>query len=213
MKRLFYIAWLVFAYCLLTAKSCDDRPQSDEARDQDLIAATRDSIRSSFGSDILSANALRAFESDARIKLSDFSDYMAILTDTSMAAPFRDKAREMVRGLFVSETSVFGVTQLGRQEKKEVQVRELLQPSSAGPFPIKKIESGSVMIGQSLVRTSDSVYAGKLAFSFVPANQKPAKNQPPEAGNGTIGFCVIKHKKIFGKETLVVWDLFLGNRE
>jgi len=213
MRKIFHISALVLLYLLCTAKSCDNQEQADEVRDRNQIKLTRDSIMSTFGSDTLPVASLRAFEGMAVIKLSDFSDYLTILRDTSKAKPFRDKAREMIRGLFISENSIVRISDPDTSGTREVTIKQLLRDGDKGSEPFGKIIIDSIRTKQDLKRNGDSIYVGKLSYSYFYNRHNPAIASNPSPVNGTIEFFLVHHQKIFGKETMMVWDVFLGNIE
>lgn len=213
MRRISQISALILLYLFITAKSCDNQEQDDETRNQTRITLSRDSIKSTFESDSLSTSSLRAFEVTAKIKLSDFSDYLIILNDTSVAERFREKAREMIRELFISENSVLRCTNPDNLGKREIPIKYLLQSGKKAPAMFGKIIPDSIRVKKILQQTDDSISIGELSYSYIPAGQKFTKNLKPEIAGGTIDFLVVKHEKKFGKDTLKIWDVFLGNAE
>jgi len=213
MRKVFQISVLLLLYLLITAKSCDNQEQADDNLDQTRIKLTQDSVRSTFEADTLSPTSLVAFEVMAKIKLSDFSDYLSIIYDTSVAGTFREKAREMIHMLFISENSLLLFTNPDNLTGKEVTVKQLLDSGKKGSFKFGRIIKDSIRITQTTHRISDSAYIGKLSFSYIPGGQKSEESLEEVAANGTIGFLVIKHKKYFGKDALRIWDVFLGNPE
>lgn len=213
MRRFFHISALILLYLVITAKSCDNQEEADEARNQTNITRSQDSIRSTFESDTLSNASLRAFEVMARIKLSDFNDYLIILNDTSVAELFREKAREMIRGLFINENSVLALMGQDNSESREFSVKQLLHPGKGFPVKFGKIITDSIKVRQSLQRAGDAIYTGKLGYAFIPAVQKTTKSRNQEISGGTINFLLAKHDKQFGTDTLKIWDVFLGDAE
>lgn len=213
MRRLLHITVLVFLYLLLTAKSCDNQEQSDEIRDHARLKLARDSIKSIFESDTLSNVSLRAFEGAAIIKLSDFSDYLTILQDTSNAKPFRDKAQDMIRRLFISEKSLIRFSKPDESGRCEFTIEQFLQEVDFFSMPFIKIIPDSVRVKQELKRSGESIYVGKLSYSYTYDQNQPAKSSKTSIGNETIEFFIKHHEKIFGTDTLLVWDIFLGNME
>ena len=210
MRKISYISALVLLYLLVTAKSCDNQEQSDETRNRNRIKLTQDSIRSTFASDTLSDASLRAYEGTAVIRLSDFSDYLAILQDTSNAKPFRDKAREMIYKLFISENSMIRLSKPGESGKRELTIGRFLHDADIGTISFGRIIADSVRVIQGLKRAGDSIYAGKMTCSYT---YNPEKGSAPQQAKGTIDFFIKHQEKIFGTDTLLVWDVFLGNVE
>ena len=174
---------MILLYLLTTAKSCDDQAPSESTREEARLTVIKDSVRATFTTETLSKASLHAFEFAAMNKLSDLGDFQAIVSDTSVALPFREKAREMIRGLFISE---------------EVS------------FPLTGLVTDSIWVQQGLQFDGNSSYSGKLCYSCNPARQIPSNKHDRVTNKGTIDFSVVKHKKVFGTDSLLVWDVFLG---
>ncbi len=185
MKRFFYVPALILLYLLTTAKSCNDREQPDGAHEEARLTIIKDSIRSTFAAETLSVASLHAFEDAAVNKFSDLCDYQAIVHDTSVALPFREKAQEMIRGIFIS--------------------------GQASAVPSWHA-ADSIWVQQPLQRTGNSIYSGKLGYTFNPKGQSTPNNQS-RVTKDSIDFSVIKREKIFGTGSLLIWDVFLGKAE
>jgi hypothetical protein len=213
MRRFLYIPSLILLYLLTTAKSCDRQEQYGTSLDQSRVKNAQDSIKSTFGSDTLSGASLRAFEAAAKNRLTDFSDYLAIHDDTSVAETFREKAREMIRGLFISENSVLRLADPGNPGGRKVSVRQLLASGGGHSEKFGRIITDSVRVTQSLERIGDSMYTGTLSYSYSPAGKERAKARGQALSGGTVDFHLIKHQKHFGTDTLMIWEVFLGNME
>ena len=213
MRRIFYISALGILYFLTTAKSCDNQENIDEERDQARIRITRDSIISTFDSDTLSNTSLRAFEGAAIIKLSDFADYLAILRDTSLAGPFREKAREMILGLFISDRTLIQVSEPNEPGRYKFTVKKFLEDSEAGSLQFGKIIFDSARVKQELMPSGDSIYAGKLSYAYTFLRDDHSAGSDPLPADGTVEFFLKRHTRNFGPDTLILWDVFLGNME
>ena len=210
MRKFFYLSGLIFLYLLLTAKSCDNNEQASDARDQTRIKLTQDSIKSTFESDAMSIASLRAFDLTARLKLSDFSDYLSFLSDSTVAPAFQEKTREMIRRLFISENSVVQFSKPDYQGRKEITIKQLLNFRSGLSKTLEKLPFDSIKVMQSLGKINDSVYVGKLIFPLNYSGQTEKKSQDINLSKGTISFLAIKCEKKFGKERLKIWTVFLG---
>jgi len=213
MRRLLYIPTLILLYLLFTAKSCDNQERADDVSEQKQITLSQDSIRSNFESDTLSNASLRAFEGMGGMKLADLGDYLMILGDTAVAETFREKAREMIRGLFLSENSVVRLTGQENPGIREVSVNTLLNPVKGNPVISGKIIPDSVRVKQPLKWIGKAIYAGTLSFAYIPEDKMNKNGPGPASVSGTVDFLVTRHEKNFGKDTLMIWDVFLGNKE
>jgi hypothetical protein len=151
---------------------------------------------------------LRALETTAKQKLIDFSDFLKIVSDSTLDKTFRHQAEEMAGKLFISE---------------KLNTINLSNPS-AGPniTKIEKFQQGGILkefscsilsdqisIKTPLTYANDSTYIGSLTF-----NQK-CKSSGNSKQKGiftqTIDIYAIKILKSFGKEQLPIWEIFLGN--
>jgi hypothetical protein len=186
MRNTVKIFALILLYFMACGKSCDNGEQFDASREQRKVTAETDSLRSAFGTDTLSASSLRAYMETAKQKFYDYNDYLDIVSDTSKAKPFRDKAQKMISSLFL----------LGTEPSKLTRPISLLNVNMKEPFlPI-----------------NDSVYSGRLDFIFV-APGKPVYSDVITRDSGVIAVFLVRHDKNFGKEKFRVWDVFLGKTE
>ena len=186
MRRTVKIFALILLYFLACGKSCDNEEKFDVRQEQAKVKAETDSLRMVFGTDTLSASSLLAYMETAKQKFYDFNDYLHIVADTSGARPFRDKAREMIRGLFIA----------GAEPTKMI-----------SPFGLD-----SVGLKEAFQRINDSVYEGHLVFSFRTL-QRPDKIVNSSHETCTITVFLVKRDKNFGKGKLRVWNVFLGKME
>ncbi|MEI7724209.1 MAG: hypothetical protein WCK09_03845 [Bacteroidota bacterium] len=185
MKRLLRISSLIVLYCLTTAKSCDS-PGEEKARDQANIIATRDSITSVVSSESLSEETLKAFEESAKQKLSDFSDYASVMTDTTIGQTFRNQAADMIRQLFIADA--------------------LVMPEKSA----ENLVFDSVTVLQPLHRTSANSYAGQLSCIVSTAKKYSTYGKSQSTRVLAVDIHLIKRAAVIGKDTLSSWKIFLG---
>jgi len=186
MRRTVKIFALILLYFLACGKSCDNGEQFDARREQHRITALSDSLRMVFASDTLSANSLTAYMESAKQKFLDYVDYMKIVNDSAAAEPFRSKAEEMIRSLFLP----------GEEPGKENQ----------------PVNVDSVYRNEAFQRINDSVYGGSLSYSFKNL-QFADKGVKKSSGKGMIEVYLLKSDKNFGKGKFRVWNVYLGKTE
>jgi hypothetical protein len=186
MKRSLKIFALILIYFLACGKSCDNEEKNDTRREQVRVIAETDSLRSAFGTDTLSAASLLAYVETAKQKFYDYNDYLRIVADTTAAAPFRDKARNMILSLFIAGTEPAKMTT---------------------PYGLESVETK-----EAFQRINDSVYSGSLSFSFETLKHR-GKNTGFSPEKCTVTVFLVKHDKNFGKGKLMLWDVFLGKIE
>jgi hypothetical protein len=210
MKLLFRILAFLFLYILLCSDGCGGDEGNSESREQAGIEKTQDSIRTAFTADTLPPASLKAFEGMAQQKFSDFTGYLILLGNNSVAPSFKEKTREMIRDLFISESSVLQFSKPVLQGKKELEVSMLTKPGSDFAGIFGSIPADSVRIAQSLQQINDSLYAGKLYFPMIPVGMDSSKASTRSFNTGSVSFIITRCKKGFGKDTLRVWSVFLG---
>ena len=211
MRRFFKISALILVYFLCTAKSCNDREQDELIQEQSIITATKDSLASVFTSDSLPLNSLRAFETTARLKLSDLSDFVRILADSTTDSLFKAKTCEMIRRQFIPGDVRFHISHDGCQKAKEMSLEQFLSTWRNISDQHGKLVFDSIRVLKSLQRTDDSSYSGQLCFKghcCCPAsvNEKVLNDRI-----STVDFFVIKQRKVFGRDTINVWEALLGD--
>ena len=186
MSKIVKIFALILLYFLCCGKNCDNKEKFDTRLEQAKVKAETDSLRSAFGTDTLSSTSLLAYLETAKQKFYDFNDYLHIVADTSVAGPFREKARKMITSLFIA----------GAEPTKII-----------SPFGLD-----SIGIKEAFQQINDSVYEGSLAFTYR-SLRRSDKLTISLHETGTITVYLVKRNKNFGKEKFRVWNVFLGKME
>jgi hypothetical protein len=212
MKRVLLFSVLGIAYLLFSAKSCNSREEFDAAREQKIIKSTKDSVASAFASESPSTMTLHGYEQTAIIRFSDFWDYSNIICDTSTAFEFRNQAKQMLLELFKSKNCVINFVGRNEAQNKEFTLIELIDSRSECQMYLGNLKPDSVWISKYLYPVNDSIFTGKLSFSFnkTLSSTNRTKNL---TSKGTINFFAVKRDKNFGKEILKVWTVLLGDTE
>ncbi|MBE0648053.1 MAG: hypothetical protein IH596_09730 [Bacteroidales bacterium] len=187
MKRYLIIPGALLAFILFSAKSCDEDPAATRHQAEETMLEVMDSVKAEFGVEYLDEESLFVFTQKAKQKLRDYSDYMNVFNDTSLAYAFRTQARDMTTEIFY------------------------LNSWPIEPTPGKVIRIDSVWLTEPLHRTGDEQYKGELGFmdSLI---QKSDQDTIPTRNSGMnkVEFLVIKQHKIIGTDTLKIWQVFLG---
>ena len=206
MRRLYQILPFVLLYFLFCAKSCNNREEFEENR----ARAAMDSIKSSFQSGRLSQDQLKAFEETAVLKLNDLQDYLRIQNDTFADPAFREKAGEMIHDLFISDQVILFFCIPGEKEEKPFTLQQLVTSEKRHPAGLLNPAFDSIRVVQPLKLGNDSVYSGKL--SFIPYYSTGITEKVhPRWSRHTIEIFVKKQNALFGKDTLLIWKVFLGS--
>jgi hypothetical protein len=210
MRKIFNIVILVLVYLLFSGRSCDNRPPDEEARAQALVT-TRDSIREAFETDWLSESAMYAHEVTARQKLSDLADYMHMLADTTLDSAFRQKAGEMIRKMFMTAEARVSVMLRGDRRVRAMPLSEVLREAWTRPGILAPFRFDSILVKEPLHRVDVTRYAGTLAFRQRFTGPAPPDTTMTVSRHKVVDFFAVREEKLFGKDTLRVWEVVLGD--
>ncbi len=203
--RIFKISTLVVILFVLSAPSCEDE-QGAAIREERLLDETRNEIRNEFETEYLTESSLFAYEAAANQKLSDFADYLEILTDTTLDMAFREKASEMIESTFQSDNVS---VQLFEKNEGEIEVHKLIEDVLENRVLLPHFSFDSVRIHEPLRRIGNTTYSGILKFSqdFTEPTQS---GQIVKSVSRNVDIYVVKENKIFGSDTLKIWSVRLG---
>ena len=208
MRKFIYIIAAILCYITLSSKSCSEGKQNDNLSQEEKLIHEKADVRNEFESEFIPGKSLAAFETKAKQKLTDLSDYLNILSDSSMDNSFKEQSRLMVLNLFVSDTIVISNCLINGKDFKRESVNNFVKTtSSAGP---EKIILDSIRVIEPLHITSENNYKGRLAFSRRMKNVLSKDTIWSSAYPLHAEFFVSKINKSFGSDTLQVWNLSFG---
>jgi len=211
MKRYILASVLLIMYVLFSAKSCSESEQDNAAMEQAKIKSSKDSIIAAFVSESLTFTSINSFNHVAEIRFADFTDYLTIISDTSLAFSFRAQAKKMAGELFISERCEFRVG-LSDGSIKKFDLKELFEVKDSNNQSLHISKPDSIWVMKGLQRVSDTVFAGKIGFSFANGNKSGTQEKYTNFF-GNIDFFAVKRQKNFGKQALKVWTIFFGDGE
>jgi hypothetical protein len=211
MRRLVQIGIVLFVFMLFGAPSCNDHEQGSAGRKQKALDSAMDSLRESFGSDQLSAASLEAFEVSASQKLSDFADYLRIMGDTTLNPSFKEKAKEMVRDLFLSENVRFRLVKGVKAKEEVLTLKQLLSAGDDQIVLSSNLIFDSVKVSQHFQRADDTTYTGWLNFTLRCTETSLSGKEITCITGNAIDIFILKRNKIFGNDTLNIWKVYLGD--
>jgi hypothetical protein len=212
MNRRLFILVTVVVYFILCGKSCDDDTEMS-ARQIKEVAEVKGSIREEFETEYLSEESRYAAEISAIQKLRDFSDYFKICTDVSMDPLFREKAADMVRGLFIDDAVILSFTKSDKKTAPFLTSGQFLATGLGREVYAAEIIFDSIRVSESLARNNDHSYKGKIA-----CNQTLSLNIHPDSvlqahESITVEITATRSMKVFGPDTIRLWQVFLGDME
>lgn len=187
MRKWFIIGTLVMVYLVCSSRSCTEDRSAWEARQLAWIEACQDSIISQFDKEKLSGLDLVILEETAAQRLGEWSDCMMIASDSTLGMPFREQARDFARSLFMSLNEAINLED------------SVILWGNLFPEPIT--------IEKSLTPIHDSLYIGSLHCRLI---QQDSTKLIKEIPYRTIPFCVARTIRVFGTDTVRLWNVFLG---
>jgi hypothetical protein len=193
---------------LFCGKSCEDDSEQAKWQQKEIIAV-KDSIRDEFEADYLTEEARYAAETNAIQELNDLADYVEIFTDASLDSLFREKAGEMIRGMFVSEDNMLSFGQLKNKKMKSVSLKEFLEEGFGKNVLSVNFAFDSIKVIQPLQKSGEESYDGLLSANqeliICAVKDSIVLRQIPVI----VDFTSYKKQKIIGIDTLKVWAVSL----
>lgn len=211
MRKFIYIIAAILCYMTLSSRSCSEGSQKSDVRPEEQLLNEKTEIKSEFESGAIHEKSLLAFEAKAKQKLTDLSDYLNILSDSSTDNSFREQSKLMISNLFISDTVCISSRLSGNYDNSKLRINEFLKSEAiSGP---KNIALDSIRITDPLHIISEYRYIGRLIF-----NRRIKLSSLSDSGWSSpvtmqAEFFVSKIPKSFGNETLRIWNLSLGNIE
>ena len=208
MRKYLYLLLAVVGYITLCSRSCSEQGQSQAVSGENMLIKEKNDIKTEFESAYLSGNSLKAFESKAKQKLTDLSDYLNILSNPAMDSSFKALSGKMIIDLFNADSIRITDLITNKKDGEKFSVTELLRRTSQ--FGAAKIIFDSIKVIEPLHAVSGDRYTGRLAFSR--KYQRGISNNSISSYSipGSADFSVEKIKKSFGGDTLQVWNVKLG---
>jgi hypothetical protein len=211
MRKYLVISVSLLVFLLFSSKKCDSPEDENAAREEIAFKATLDSINKVFEADYLSEQSLRAFELKAKQKLTDLADYLQIYCDPSLNGSFRDHTREMILDLFLSDSIHIMLQVSDEMKERDMTINEFLKL-----FPVPAENStgfifDSVVLSESLHRVSEFIYAGSLEFSRRYGVHAGTPSGSPGSVRKNVDIIAAKIGKQFGRDTLQIWQIYLGD--
>ncbi len=210
MKLINNILIIALIYLICSARTSTDEDSTAERDKEAALYELRDSIKQVFEVNFPDDELLKALEETAKEKLIDFSDYLRLVSDSSLDARFRQQAAEMAVRLFISKDINV------RKWSKTYPVHDLktleyfLNESLFNGMPYW-IQSFQIEVKRPLTWKNDTTFTGTLSFyqQIIPFdNQTPPVNLPAIK---VIDIYALKKIKSFGQEHLSIWEVYLGD--
>ena len=188
-----YSILLTVCFWVVAAPTCEDEISQVDARMDHLVRL--ETVSEVFASESLSDDNLEAFEFKAVEKLMDYTDYMGIIYGNGYAASFRQQARRNIAAYFST----------GEYAEMALNPTGVSTAHDSHHFYID-----SVNIIDPLQRETDTRYTGSMGY----VERILASNQTDTTlishSRKTIGIILQMDYKDFGENSLLVWEVLLG---
>jgi len=211
MRKWILIFLVPAVYLLLCSKSCDSGHMDDAALQKKKLNKTRDLIITEAESETLSDQSLRAYEANAKHKLTDFADFLSIYFDQNIGSAMKDQAGNMIVKLFSSEEITIPLFITGVKKTGNFTLAELLSNENLPEYNSTKILIDSIAVRDPLRYSGESLYMGTLTFSTRVISYSSSDSLVSEKIKMETEILVKKVNKTFGNESLRVWGVFLGS--
>jgi hypothetical protein len=191
-------------------KSESYEPMYEAVTEEEELAVER--IDYEFEKDQLSSLALKAFEQRAIQKISDFADYLNILTDDSLDSAFLYQANEMLFSLFYSKNVEVSINHSKAAFEKHMKLVDFLSYFQGDKSLKVKIDISDFKIEDSLNFAGRKHYSGEISCLFSVQNIGNDKTILPNGiYNTVIKIESRKTEKLFGTIPKQIWEIFLGD--
>ena len=210
MNRVKYIWILIVIYIVCSARSCNENEEATEVQKEEYTMNLMNSVKHVFTSDSLSDHLLRAYEITATEKLTDFADYIKIISDTTLDLRFRQHAADLVKGLFVSDEIELYNWSKTYPESCINSLELILAHSLSEGIPCL-MNPFQITVSKPFISENDSTFTGSLTFinKCIPLGSKDTSEIV--SGELIIDIYLVKKLRSFGKDQISVWNVYLGD--
>ena len=211
MKRYVISACSLLAFLIFCSKSCET-PENEKDRLKNIeLQATLDSIENSFLSETPSDQILRLLEEKAKQKLADLADYLQIYTDTTLDEAFREHARQMIRELFISDSARIKIRISKDEKETDLIMNKFLNLLSDPDKDFFGFIFDSIILSEPLNRNKDLNYTGSLEFLLRYDEDPDTSSIIAQSSTKKVDIIATKVRKPFGRDTLQIWQVYLGD--
>jgi len=209
MRWIKYILILIIVYLFCSARTCTEDEETAAKREEQNIIRLIESVETVFTSDSLSDDILRRYEITAINKLNDFSDYLKIVSDTTLELKFRKHAAELTGNLFIPGeielrgwSKAFGAPKLNTLEDL---IRYYLSEGIA-----HRNKPVGINVNDQFVQEDDSTFKGTLSFYQKYVSLTDTDQVEDLSGPYVMDIYLMRRIKHFGTKQLDVWEVYLG---
>jgi len=210
MRWIKYIWILIIIYIVCSARTCTESEEPSEEQKEQYTMNLINSVKHVFTSDSLSDHFLRAYEITAMEKLTDFADYMKIISDTTLDLKFRQHSAELVRNLFISDEIELSGWSRSYHAPDLIILEHLISYGlSEGVSRWNKPIQINIM--KPFNNINDSTFTGRLSFNYISLSFNNQDTSVTPSAKLAIDIYLMKKTRSFGNDRFRVWEVYLGD--
>jgi hypothetical protein len=210
MRKISTILILVIIYLTCGSQGCNQEADRLEFREEKLLAAVRDSIKQESEISSPDERLLSIYEATARQKLADLAEYLKIASDTLIDTTFRAQAGEMARKIFISGKAEIPDLLNSPVKSVAANIDDLIKNCLSDKTD-HWIQPLYITSKEKFTQRNDTLFTGKLSFRYKSIPFLNSSHQDSTPRNILVDTYAIKKAKLFGKDTLTIWEVSLGD--
>ncbi len=192
LKMLIWLSIAISTSCAISKKENERIDQLLSQQSKEIEIPKADSI---------TTEMLRKFEVHATQKLEDIYDYLELLGNKSYSEGMKDEIKISALELFYHANSSVLLFDETSEEPRSVEeaLNVYEEETSNAPLSVSKIE-----IVKPLSQAGKDLFMGQMSFDLTIGKEDEAKVM-----RKNVDFSLRKVEKGLGKESIIIWEIFL----
>lgn len=168
-------------------------------------------FNNSFTSKKLTAFQLKGFEKRAAQKITDYANYIKIISDKSYNLSLRKHALKLTKELFIDENVTVQLFNNKISKEKTVKISEFLHDILNSNYSKITLKTSEITTTENLKTDKKGVYKGKMTYNVIINYFKNKKLIFTDKLEREIEINLIKINKKFGTSQTKVRSILLGS--
>ena len=212
MREFLKIVIFLIVYVVISGNSCTDEKRKKEKHLRE-ISASRDSLILKLQEDYPSENELFAAQKSAEQKLLDLSDYLNIFFQNDLDTTFRKQTHDLLINSFIDENVTLNLFADSEGKIQLMTLKQFLNKSLDSSFLKTIFIFDSVNVAEPFHRLNAKLFAGSLIFNQSRLIYRLNDTLRKESFETRANIYLEKKNKYFGGDTLMIWEVNLGDIE
>jgi len=217
-----HIAFILAGMIILGSPTCEDPGNEAEyvkeevsSTDKDYVTQTSETLKQSIESDFeasdLTQQKRHAFEERAKQKVLDFAEYLTLFASKELDTAFRYQAWQMISDLFVNEGVKTNIEINGHDPEGPFPLSDLREEIQRSDFSSIIVKIENISVTEPSKSIIEGEYKGSMGYTRHVWGIESFDTILISSAEGCMDFYVRKVVKHFGKDSLQVWNVFLGD--